>query len=163
MVVPALKTISLTAVLFLVLLVSSGSSCFGPKLFIGVTPGVEGEMRYHLVAIYLHEKTGIESNRVELKPDHTAAQAIVAKEIDLGFSVEDSLAAPVVLRLDNEFKLFSGERPLSDLQFTTVSRALKRLQKRLDAGNLNAVRQAIAQGTLPATAIRDFMLEEGWI
>jgi hypothetical protein len=163
MAVPALKSILLTTLLLLVLLAASGFACFGPKLFIGVVPGLEGEMRYHLVSIYLHEKTGIDSILVELKAGQTAEAAILAKEIDLGYSREANMKATEVLRLADGYKLYSGERPLNDLQFTTAGRAFAKLQKRLDAGSLDKIRARILTGTLPATAVRDFMLNNGWI
>lgn len=163
MAVPALKTGLLTAVLLLTLLMSAGLACFGPKLFIGVAPGPEGEMRYHLVSIYLHEKTGIDSVAVELKPGQTALDAIAANEIDLGFAAAAASETVAVLVLDDGLRLHSGERPLHDLQFSTVGRVFARLQKKLDAGSLAPVRRRIKDGTLPATAVRDFMLNNGWI
>ncbi len=163
MAVSPLRVLLSAVVLLLVLLAVNGAACFGPKLFIGVAPGLEGEMRYHLVAIYLHEKTGIESTQVELKPGRSVLKAIAAKEIDLGFSGQDAAAGTVVLRLEEGLKLYAGERPLNDLQFSTVGRAFSRLQKRLDRERLDKVRQAIAGGRLPAGAVRDYMLEKGWI
>jgi len=163
MVVPVLKMSLLSLVLLLSLHVSAGMACFGPKLFIGLVPGLEGEMRYHLVSIYLHEKTGIDSTPVELKDNQTALDAIALQEIDLGFAVDTPTDRIAVLQLDDGLKLYSGERPLNNLQFSTVGRVFKKLQKRIDQTNLNAVRQRIRAGSLPATAIRDFMMEHGWI
>jgi len=163
MVVSALRALCLAAVLLLTLQVSAGQACFGPKLFIGVAPGVEGEMRYHLVAIYLHEKTGIDSSRIELKPGQSGLDAIAAQEVDLGFAASATAAGKRVLRLDEGLGLYSGERPLHDLQFSTAGRAFARLQKVIDRDGLAPVRQAILAGTLPAVAVRNFMLEQGWI
>ena len=163
MVVSALKTTLLILSLLLILQASAGLACFGPKLFIGSVPGLEGEMRYHLVSIYLHEKTGIDSVQVELKHGQTAIDAITAQEIDLGFAADSATEIASVLQLDDGLKLYSGERPLSDIQFTTVGRVFKKLQKRIEQGNLDLIRQRIKVGDLPAAAVRDFMMENGWI
>ncbi len=163
MVVSALKTTLLTLSLLFILQVTASLSCFGPKLFIGVAPDLEGEMRYHLVSIYLHEKTGIDSVRVELKQGQTAIDAISAQEIDLGFATVAETSGVAVLDLGEGLKLYSGERPLNDLQFTTVGRVFKKLQKRIDQNNLDLIRQGIKNGELPAAAVRDFMMKNGWI
>ena len=68
-----------------------------------------------------------------------------------------------VLDLGEGLKLYSGERPLNDLQFTTVGRVFKKLQKRIDQSNLDFIRQRVNLGDLPAAAVRDFMMENGWI
>ncbi len=163
MVVSALKTTLLTLSLLLILQVTVSLSCFGPKLFIGVIPGLEGEMRYHLVSIYLHEKTGIDSVQVVLRQGQTAIDAISAQEIDLGFANVAKTLSVAVLDLGEGLKLYSGERPLNDLQFTTVGRVFKKLQKRIDQSNLDFIRQRVKSGDLPAAAVRDFMMENGWI
>ncbi len=138
-------------------------ACFGPKLFIGTEPGLAGEMRFHLVALYLHEKTGIESQRVEFVPGETALAAIAAEKIDLGFSLPDDAAPEPRLTLETGRVLYSGKRPLEDLQFSTVPRALAKLQQRLAGEDLSGIEQEIAAGVLPAAAVRHFMLREGWI
>ena len=163
MAVPALKSVGLILVLVSTLLVSSGFACFGPKLFIGVEAGLEGEMRFHLIAIYLHEKTGIDSTLIELKSGQTVADAFSAKEIDLGFSSDAAVEATPVLTLDGGLKLYSGERPLNDLQFSTVSRSFAKLQQRLTPAVLSQIRREIDAGALPAVVVRDFMLKNGWI
>ncbi len=159
----ALRANLLLAGLLLILLATPAAACFGPKLFIAVGPGVMEEMRYHLVAIYLHEKTGIESEKIALKSELSAIDAFAAEEIDLGFSAQKTTIATQVLQLDNNLFLYAGPRPLHDLQFSTVGRALARLQKKLTGESLDPVRQAIKEGRLPASAVRDFMLEKGWI
>ena len=145
------------------LLTSSTFACFGPKLFVGTEPGLAGEMRYHLVALYLHEKTGIDSVHVVYEPGQNALQAISAQKIDLGFSTADESDIPVLLKLTDGQVLYSGKRPLEDLQFSTAPRALQKLQQRLNNASLQSVEEQIAAGELPAAAIRNFMLEAGWI
>lgn len=162
MVISTLKTLCATLFMLLVVQISAGQACFGPKLFVGVAPGLEGEMRYHLVAIYLHEKTGIDSKQLILKEGQDGLEAIADNEIDLGFASAVA-TGKTLLRLDEETHLYSGDRPLNDLQFSTVERAFVKLQKMLDRDGLTSIRQAIKAGILPAVAVRNFMLEQGWI
>lgn len=163
MVVSALKTGLLSLLLLVTLQASASMACFGPKLFIGLGPGLESEMRYHLVSIYLHEKTGIDCTSVELRAGQTALEAISLKEIDLGFAAVAPAESVALLELDDGLKLYSGERPLNDLQFSTVGRVFDKLQKRINQLSLEPVRQRIKAGGLPATVVRDFMMENGWI
>lgn len=162
MAVFALKKLPLLG-LGLLLLASTANACFGPKLFIGVPAGLEGEMRYHLIAIYLHEKTGIDSTLVVLQPGQSALQAIAAEEIDLGFDLRRDTKTPVLLQLDEEQSLYSGSRPLNDLQFSTLSPALEKLNQRLTLEHLAQLRREIHAGVLPATAVRNLLQQQGWI
>lgn len=149
--------------LSLLLLVEPVAACFGPQIFIGTAEGLEGEMRYHLIAIYLHEKTGIDSTRVVLKPGQSALQAIAAKKIDLGFESPQQTDVPVLLQLKNGPNLYSGPRPLEDLQFSTLGRALEKLNQSLTLEHLDQLRRDISAGVLPATAVRQLMQQQGWI
>jgi hypothetical protein len=163
MALPALKSLGLALALLLTLAAATSLACFGPKLFIGVTPGLEGELRFHLIAIYLHEKTGIDSTLIELKPGQSAAAALAADEIDFGFGGPDSLGGAPVLNLGEGLWLYSGPRPLNDLQFSTVGRTLAKLQQRLGPDSLKVMREAVSAGVLPAVAVRDYLHKNGWI
>jgi len=147
----------------LLVLVQPVGACFGPQIFIGTAAGLEGEMRYHLIAIYLHEKTGIDSTRVMLKPGQSALEAIAAEEIDLGFDLPQKTDIPVLLQLENGPNLYTGRRPLKDLQFSTLGRALEKLNQRLRGEHLDQLRRDMAAGVLPATAVRQLMQQQGWI
>lgn len=145
------------------LIANSALACFGPKLFIGTASGLEAEMRYYLVALYLHEKTGIDSVRVELAAGESASAAIANERIDLGFSAVADASVPVLLTLPGSHVLCSGKRPLESLQFSTVVPVLKRLEQRLTKVDLTTIERRIASGVLPATAVRNFMMQAGWI
>jgi hypothetical protein len=162
MAVSALKKL-LRVALGLLLVVQTANACFGPKIFIGTAEGLEGEMRYHLIAIYVHEKTGIDSTRVVLQPGQSALEAIAAEEIDLGFDLRRDTDTPVLLQLKEDQSLYSGPRPLNDLQFSTLSRALEKLNQRLTLEHLAQLRREIDAGVLPATAVRNLMQQQGWI
>ena len=53
--------------LLLVLLVSAPArACFGPKLFVGAGPEIQEEALFALLTLYIQEKTGVVSTRVEI-------------------------------------------------------------------------------------------------
>lgn len=162
MVVSALKRLGLLA-FALCLLASSVNACFGPKVFIGVPAGLEGEMRYHLIAIYLHEKTGIDSTQIVLKPGQSALDAIASADIDLGFDQALNADIPVLMTLADGQRLYSGPRPLNDLQFSTLGRALKKLDQILNAAHLAQLHADLKRGVLPATAVRALFDQQGWL
>lgn len=149
--------------LFILLIGVSAGACFGPKLYVGTAAGEDGELLFHLVAIYVKEKTGVESLRVELTSGQTAEDLLQQKKIDLGFYSSASEKWPHLLRVGRELFLLHGPRPTDDLQFTTVPKALLRLQKNLQPADLQTLRQQVSVGVLPAKAVRTFYLQRGWI
>jgi len=151
------------ATLLLLLISLSAYACFGPKLYIGTHTGEEGELLYHLVAVYLKEKTGVESLRVELTGGQTVEALLQQEKIDFGFSPSSSGAWPQLLSFDQQLYLLHGPRPVEDLQFTTVPKALQKLQARLQDDDLKQLRQQVASGLLPAKAVRSFYMQRGWI
>ena len=151
---------------FLFLLVSIGSpagACFGPKLFLGTPAGEEGELLYHLVAIYIKEKTGVESVRLEMAPQQTAESLLQGEEVDLVFSPAASRSWPTILEVGTRLWLLNGPRPTDDLQFTTVPRALAKLGRLLNDDLLNQLRTQVAAGQLPAKVVRSYYMQQGWI
>jgi hypothetical protein len=139
------------------------SACFGPKLYIGTPAGEDGELLFHLASIYIHEKTGVDSTRFEMTGEQSAEGMLHQDQVDLVFSPHAIAAGKVLLQIGTELWLLSGPRPTDDLQFTTVPRTLKKLQRLLTVEDLSALRQQVAAGVLPATAIRKLYMERSWI
>ncbi len=105
--------------LVLVLLVCSPAlACFGPKLYVGVPAGADGEILYALVSLYVKEKTGVESVSVELKGE-SGVELIRQEKVDLAFVPAGTEGAEGLLAIAGGPLLVSGPRPLNDLQFTT--------------------------------------------
>ncbi len=156
-----LKT--LFTVLLIILCALPAAACFGPKLYIGTPAGEDGELLFHLAAIYLHEKTGVDSTRFEMTGEQSVEQVLQQDQVDLVFSHHAVATRKALLQIGNELWLLSGPRPTDDLQFTTVPRTLKKLQRLLSAEDLSALRQQVAAGVLPATAIRKLYMERSWI
>lgn len=153
----------LTLLLTLLLVTMPGFACFGPKLFIGTPAGEKGELLFHLAALYIHEKTGVESKRFEFNPGQGAEQALQLEQVDLAFSFAESDSWQSLLQIDDQFWLLSGPRPTEDLQFTTVPRTLEKLQRLLTPEDLENLQTQVAQGDLPATAVRKLYMERSWI
>lgn len=150
-------------VMFLLLLALPLGACFGPKLYVGTAAGVDGELLYHLVTLYVQEKTGVESIRVEMTADQTAEQLLRQEKVDLVFSAAAGEPWPSLLTISEELYLLTGARPTDDLQFTTVPKALSRLQALLQATDLPLLRQQVAAGVLPAKAVRTLYRQRGWL
>ena len=151
------------AVLIFLLLSLPANACFGPKLYVGTASGQEGELLYHLVAIYLKEKTGVESVRVEMVDEQTAEILLEQEKIDFGYSFSASDKWPHMLSLADQLFLLHGPRPVEDLQFTTVPKTLVRLQAKLQADDVKELRRQVAAGVLPAKAVRTLFMQRGWL
>lgn len=137
-------------------------ACFGPKLYVGTATGLDGELLFHLVSLYVQEKTGVESIRVEMTAEQTAVQLLQQEKVDLAFAAAASDNWPSLLNVA-DLSLLAGPRPTGDLQFTTVPKALDRLHLRLKAADLTLLRLQVAQGVLPARAVRNLYTQRGWI
>jgi len=136
-------------------------ACFGPKLFLGIPDDSDGQVLTSLVAIYIKEKTGIDSERVDLE-DRTVRQEILTDKLDYGFVAENE-SLQTILKVEGLPLLVSGPRILNDLQFTTVVPALQRLQKILKLEHVELIRQDVDTGTLPMAAARKFLMKQRWI
>lgn len=153
----------MTSILLLFFVALPASACFGPKLYIGTPAGEDGELLFHLAAIYLHEKTGVESLRFELSNEQTAESVLQQDQVDLVFANRAIAEKPTLLQIGTELLLVSGPRPTDDLQFTTVPRTLSKLQRLLTSEDLVRLRQQVAEGVLPAAAIRKLYRQRSWI
>ena len=104
-------------------------ACFGPKLYIGVEPGMAGDLNFALVSLYIKEKTGVEAVRVEVAGKDAVAAVAAAAQVDL--ATAPATSAGGLLTLPDGMILLVGKRVRDDLQFTTVLPALTKLQRLL--------------------------------
>ena len=150
--------------LFLLLLVIAlpAQACFGPKLFLGIPDDARGQVLTSLVVIYVKEKTGVETNRVDLDGKDAVGE-ILAEKLDYGFSDEAAESLNSVMQVPGLPVLVSGPRILDDIQFTTVGPALKRLQKRLLPEHIDEIVRQVEDGELPMAAARRFLMQKRWI
>lgn len=157
-----MRTVTLTLLAALLLLAAAppARSCFGPKLYVGVGSGAEAELLHALVVLYLKEKTGVESVRVDLGERDPRAE-IAAERLDLALSgVGDG---SVLLGVAGFPLLLAGKRPHEDLQFTTVVPALRKLARLLNAEILRQPLAEVRGGASPAAAARQLLRQRGWL
>lgn len=137
-------------------------ACFGPKLYIGTGDSAEERVLYEVVSLYLKEKTGVESVRVELG-DKDAAGELHGERVDLALARGSATDLETLLAIENHLVLLSGRRPLEDLQFTTVAPALRKLDRLLQPEHLAGLTRRVADGQPPAAEARHFLMGQGWI
>ncbi len=152
----------LTALVIFALPAPHAHGCFGPKLYIGVDDSSRQQALYALVSIYLKEKTGTESQQVRVDID-TALKSLTADKADLLLLDRDIAAAPLVFEPSGVPRIYSGERPQSDLQFTLVLPALKKLSGLLRGDDFSALVALVEEGAPPLASARAFMNQRGWL
>ncbi len=137
-------------------------ACFGPKLYVGVGSDTLDEVFYELVSLYIREKTGVETIRVELKGKSPLA-VLQAEKVDLVPVATPAAGFDVLMGTGDLIHLLSGPRPLHDLQFSTVAPALRKLGTLLTVQQLEGLRDRVEQGEPPAAEARRFLMLQGWI
>lgn len=153
----------LAAIVLVALAVAPVNACFGPKLYVGVAAEPRQEMLFALVSLYVVEKTGVQSERVDLQPGEEPGQMLLAEKVDLTFVPAPVAGAEVVLAIPDYPLLASGQRPLTDLQFTTVVPALRKLAGLLTPNDLRALAARIKTGETPLAAARWLCQERRWL
>lgn len=136
------------------------AGCFGPKLYFGVGAGTEADILFELVALYVKEKTGTEIVRVDTEGKDPLT-LLREEKLDLAFA--ESRIGNSLLTVAGLPGLVAGDRPLQDLQFTTVIPALKNLNGLLQAEHVSMMAVEVASGASPAATVRRFLMERGWI
>ncbi|MDH3998489.1 MAG: hypothetical protein OET90_06580 [Desulfuromonadales bacterium] len=154
---------------------SPATACFGPKLFVGMAAsgagaGKDVEILYALVTLYVQEKTGVESVRVDFADGEEPLRQIEAEKVDLAFVVDDSPDADVVSDVDDVVfavagypQLVSGVRPRNDLQFTTVLPALRKLNRLIQPDDMAQLAEMVEQGDSAMQAVRKLLMQRRWI
>ena len=142
---------------------SPAAACFGPKLYIGVAADARQELLYALTALYVQEKTGIESERVRLAEGESPLAALSADRVDMVFIATVPVGTDSLLAWPGYPALVSGSRPLTDLQFTTVVPALRKLAGLLTPRELTELESKVAAGETPTAAARRLFMERRWL
>jgi len=153
----------LAAFLLIALTALPAAACFGPKLYVGVAADQRQELLFALVSLYVVEKTGVESERVTLTDRADPVAELRAERIDMAFAVAPVAGAETLLAIPGYPLLVSGARPLTDLQFTTVVPALRKLAALLTANDLLALEARVAAGDKPLAAARRLCMERRWL
>ena len=142
---------------------STAGGCFGPKLFVGASGSPEQDLLYALVTLYIQEKTGVESTRVEIAPDQDPLGLIAGEQVDLAFVATEQSLPAIVFRLEGLPVLATGGRPREDLQFTTVLPAVKKLNGLLIRADVEGLLLRVKAGESAMAAARDFLMQRRWI
>ncbi len=158
------RTLSvIVATVFLVALVCAPvQACFGPKLFVGAGTSVQDEALFALVTLYVQEKTGVESTRVEIEAGQDPLTLLDGEKADLVFVLSGALDN-TVFQIAGMPLLVTGKRPLEDLQFTTVLPAIRKLNRQLKKEDVELLINHIETGDSPMIAARKFLMELRWI
>ena len=142
---------------------SHASACFGPKLFVGVSAGAEHDLLYALVTLYVKEKTGVESIRVDIDKQTNPLKLITDDEADMVFVVTKESLQNAVLNVKDFPALVAGKRPLEELQFTTVLPAVKKLDHLLKNEDVQILVNKVKTGKSAMAVAREFFMENRWI
>lgn len=139
------------------------SACFGPKLYVGIGGGVEAEVLYALTTLYIKEKTGVESLRVDLAAEVDPLRELAENRLDLAVVESVGEAPDRALAYPGYPALVSGVRPREDLQFTTVLPALAKLGRLLQTQDLQDLVRDVRAGESAMAAARRLLMERRWI
>ena len=161
----ALRQITfLVGIVLLVVLVSPpAQACFGPKLFVGAGSTPQQELLYALVTLYVQEKTGVESTRVEVGVSQNPLDLLSAEKVDLVFVPVNESVNETVFQLSGLPPLVAGPRPVNDLQFTTVLPAVAKLNRLLTRADVELLGSQVEAGKSALSVARKFLMKNRWI
>lgn len=138
-------------------------ACFGPKLFVGVGAGAEAAVLYAMVTLYVQEKTGVESTRVDFFEGQEPLAELTAEKVDLAFMTTARITPAIVFNLEGFTALATGKRPLDDLQFTTVLPAIRKLNALVQPEDVTALVQQVKAGASAMVVVRKLFMQRRWI
>jgi hypothetical protein len=155
---------SLVLMILLVVLASlPAQACFGPKLFVGAGQGGQNDVVFALVTLYVQEKTGVESKRVEIEKGQDPLTLLSSEKADLVLMSADETLANTVFYIEGLPLLATGKRPLEELQFTTVLPAIKKLNRLLKYEDVSRLISRVDAGESAMAVAREFFMEHRWI
>ena len=161
----ALRQITfLVGIVLLAVLVSTpAQACFGPKLFVGAGSTAQQELLYALVTLYVQEKTGVESTRVDVGVSQNPLDLLSADKVDLVFVPVNEPVIETVFQLSDLPPLVAGSRPVNDLQFTTVLPAVAKLNRLLTSADVELLVRQVEAGKSAMSVARKFLMRNRWI
>lgn len=159
----ATQPLALVLICLVLAWASPAIACFGPKLYIGVATDARQELLYAAAALYVQEKTGVESELVRLAAGDEPMAALRGERVDLVFTATAPAGMESLLAVPGYPVLVSGPRPLTDLQFTTVLPALRKLAGLLTSREMFELESRVAAGETPTAASRRLFMEKRWL
>ena len=161
MVIRALNAIVAT-VLLVALFTAPVQACFGPKLFVAAGKSVQDEALFALVTLYVQEKTGVESTRVDIENGQDPLTLLSGEKADLVFVLSED-HDDAVFQIAGLPLMVTGKRPLEELQFTTVLPAIRKLNRLLKQADVELIINRMGTGDSAMAAARKFLMELRWI
>lgn len=159
----AFRTLIVLVVLLSLVVGSPGFGCFGPKLFVAVGESPVNEVLYAMVTLYIKEKTGVESTRVDIAPGQTPQALIDENKADLLIAAAERPLDKTVFVLGELPVVVTGKRPAEDLQFTTVLPAISKLNRLLTTDDVAFLVESVKAGESAMAATRKFFMARRWI
>jgi hypothetical protein len=158
---------AIRSLVLVVLLVSLASlpvqACFGPKLFVGVGHGGQNDVIFALVTLYIQEKTGVESKRIEIEMGQDPLALLFNEKADLVIMLADETLDNTVFHVEGLPLLATGKRLLEELQFTTVLPAIRKLNRLLKYEDVARLASRVDAGESAMAVAREFFMEHRWI
>ncbi|MDT8443458.1 MAG: hypothetical protein RQ722_04155 [Desulfuromonadales bacterium] len=148
--------------LLVIIMCAPAQACFGPKLFVGVGQSPNEQALFALITLYVLEKTGVDSKRIDIEAEQDPLVLLSENKLDLVFIPSDSFDNPV-FKIAGMPLLAAGKRPLQELQFTTVLPAIRKLNNLLKQGDVEGLVSRIESGESAMSAARNFLMELRWI
>ena len=159
----ALRPLIVLVVLLSLVVGSPGFGCFGPKLFVAAGDSPENEVLYAMVTLYIQEKTGVESTRVEISAGQPPLAMIDENKADLVITAAGRPLDKTVFELGQLPVVVTGKRPAEDLQFTTVLPAISKLNRLLTTDDVAFLVESVKAGESAMAATRKFFMARRWI
>ncbi|MFC1856014.1 hypothetical protein ACFL2A_05685 [Thermodesulfobacteriota bacterium] len=161
--------------LFSVLLTHDAFACFGDKIGIAHLNGMNSEFSAHLIAIYVKEKTGIDSVVNEFESEEQIESSFQKDESDIVILTYD--AKPDIMKLSSDkkdskfFTLVSGndinivlrvsKKRLEEMKFFTLNKVMKRVPKIISKSDfMKWLGKAEIEKMYLKEAARKYLLEE---
>ncbi len=169
----------LILLLSLLLLQTNLYACFGDKLGISHKKGSVDEFAAQLVAVYIKEKTGIESIVSEFKSVDSVNASFKANKTDIIILTGEASSAGIktLARKDKTSKFFKlldidsgkvilrvSKKRLDDIKFFTLNKVMKRIGKIINSADFKARLARIKnRSKFPKQAAREYLVEKDLI
>jgi hypothetical protein len=147
-------------------------ACFGDKLGIGYIKGVEDEFCAHLVALYIKEKTGIDSIVNKFGSADAVEGSLKKVETDIIiWTVEKEKSSGAGTKFfsllengGNKIILEVSKKILDDIRFHTLNKVMERIGKIINHSDFESAISLIKDGKkFSKQAAREYLVEEDLI
>ena len=173
------RNILLLFLFLMVLSIPDVFACFGDKIGIAHLKGSESELSAQLIAIYIKEKTGIDSVVNEFNDVSAADGSLKKDETDIIImtGTSDELDNDTLLSNNTDSKFFTliesdgekvvlrvAKKRLEDIKFYTLNKVMGRIHKVISGADFKTQIDLVKAGTkFPKEAAREYLTENDLI